>query len=70
MTAKQDEVWEKVNELLKEHFDHYIIVMDTEAPDCLDRLFNAEWHGGLTVAIGLVARAEHRLKCKSEVSDI
>lgn len=70
MTNAQQEAWTKSTELLKEHFDTFVLIIDTEAPENLDRLFDAMWHGGgSTVGIGLCERAKHRMLSRSNISD-
>lgn len=70
MTPIQAEVLNKVNEMLKEHFDNSVVIVDTEGAKNCDRLFNASWNGGgLTNALGLVERMKHRLLLRSEYSD-
>lgn len=69
MTQPQQEAWTKATELLKEHFDAFLLVIDTEAADNTDRLFDAMWHGGLSTAIGLAERVRVRLCSRSDIPD-
>jgi hypothetical protein len=59
MTEAQNEVFERVNELLKEHFEGYLISVVDENE--VGRITTMQYHGGLLQAIGLARASEHKL---------
>jgi hypothetical protein len=61
-TAPQQQVMEKVWELLREHFDSVVLLVDTENSEGTDRVFEMRWHGGVTTSIGLCERGRARIE--------
>jgi hypothetical protein len=59
MTEAQKEVFERVNELLKEHFEGYLISVVDENE--VGKITTLQYHGGLLQAIGLARASEHKL---------
>lgn len=65
MTEAQKQTLEKIHELIREHFDAGVVIVETDTEDEKkgeDREIG--WHGGITRAVGLCKIAELRfLKC-------
>jgi hypothetical protein len=59
MTEAQEEVFERVNELLKEHFEGYLISVVDENE--VGKITTMQYHGGLLQAIGLARASEHKM---------
>lgn len=70
LTQAQIEARDRAWEMLREHFDCVILAYDTEVAEGADRCFEANYHGGITAAIGLCERAKLRMMDRSEVSDV
>ena len=62
LTKVQNDTRDKAWEMLKEHFDNVVLIIETEAQDGTDRLFLSNYHGGITVGIGMCERASYRFK--------
>jgi hypothetical protein len=59
MTQAQEEIFGRVNELLAEHFEGYLIsVVDQNDGG---QMTSMQYHGGLLQAIGLARASEHKL---------
>jgi hypothetical protein len=58
LTPAQMGALDKAWDMLEEHFDHVLLLIDTEAPEGEDRVFQCGYHGGITAAIGLCERAK------------
>lgn len=64
MSKPQRESLQKAWDILTEHFDHVLLVIDFECPDEEGGTANAHegyWHGGSMAAIGLAEFAKARL---------
>lgn len=59
MTAAQEEIFTRVNDLLKEHFEGYLIACVDETES--GRITTMQYHGGLLQAIGLARASEFKL---------
>jgi len=59
MTAAQEEIFTKANELLKEHFEGFLVVCMDD--DDSGRITTMQYHGGLLQAIGMARAAEFKL---------
>jgi hypothetical protein len=59
MTPAQNEVFTRVNELLKEHFEGYLISVVDENE--VGKITTMQYHGGLLQAIGLARASEHKM---------
>lgn len=60
MTTAQEEVFGKVNELLKEHFEGSVIVVVDENNE--GQISKLQYNGGLLQAIGLARVAARKLE--------
>lgn len=59
MTDAQKSAKDKVWDIIKEHFDHAVLLIETEAEEDTDRIFICNYHSGITTAIGLCERGKH-----------
>jgi hypothetical protein len=59
VTEAQEEVFDRVNEQLKEHFEGYLITVVDENE--AGRISTMQYHGGLLQAIGLARASEYKL---------
>jgi hypothetical protein len=59
MTAAQEEVLDRVRELLREHFDGYLLSVVDEVDE--GKMAMIQYHGGLLQAIGLARASEQKL---------
>jgi hypothetical protein len=69
LTPVQVQIRDKAWEMLNEHFDGVILVFDTEVNEGTDRAFQCNYHGGITVALGLCERAKKDLLNRGLTSD-
>ena len=70
MTAKQNEVLDTCEELLREHFSGYILVVHGEdVDDAGSSETKLGWGGGIMLAIGLTEYARHKLKARAWSND-
>jgi hypothetical protein len=59
MTVAQEEVLDRVSELLREHFEGYVLSVVDETDE--GKLAQIQYHGGLLQAIGLARASEQKL---------
>lgn len=67
LTPAQKQARDKAWEILKEHFDSAVLIFDTEVKEGTDRAFQANFDGGITMAIGLCDRARMRFSQMAEM---
>jgi hypothetical protein len=60
-TDAQEQAFQKVRDLLKEHFDHALLCIETETLDD-NRATLIEFCGSKITCLGLASLASHRLK--------
>lgn len=60
MTEIQDEIFAKVNELLKEHFEGSLVVAVDETDE--GRITTLQYNGGLLEAIGMARATARKLE--------
>lgn len=66
MTPKQHEIAAQVEELLREHFDAYLLTL--HASDVNDKgasETSVGWFGGIMMGIGLASYSLHKLKIRA-----
>ena len=59
MTQAQEEIFERVSELLKEHFEGSLVCVVDERSE--GRLTTVQYNGGLLQAIGMARAAEAKM---------
>lgn len=63
LTDAQEAALDKAWDLIKEHFDNAVLIIETEVEqsNTPDNFFVTSYHGGVSLCIGLMERAKHRL---------
>jgi len=68
MNAKQEEVLKTITELLGEHFDGYVLSVES-GRDEVDSQTYTYWGGGFNSAFGMAHRQVERMRVTSETAD-
>jgi hypothetical protein len=70
LTQAQVQARDKAWELMVEHFEGVVLIFDTEVNEGTDRAFACNYHGGLTMGIGLCERGKLDLKARSRNPEV
>lgn len=62
MTPAQEEAFNKIEDIMREHFESAVFVVSGETGDDGSNVIRCGWHGGYATAIGLLNLGDFEVK--------
>lgn len=68
-TPAQEDALKKCHQLLGEHFDRYLMTVDTSTGDDTGDASTIYWKGGYMAALGMAVNAQHKVLASRHVTN-